>query len=275
MAQVTNVKEPAHAYGARPALGSPKGITMPNSADFCFPPGEPIIVTGAGSGIGRATARRAAQLGLRVAAWDLRSDGLPSLADEVTAEGGQIMTFVGDVADDDAVTSGFAAVADRFGPAAFLVNNAGPASSAPLDFDEAVRISVGGVRRMTEAWLAEGVPPHAAMVVTTSVAGNRVGTESDWYSAAKAALMGYVRHLAAQRGCQLRANGVAPGMTDTPRLTGFVESETGQRILARIPLGRMATADDIAYATLFLLSPLASYINGVFLPVDGGWTVTQ
>jgi 3-oxoacyl-[acyl-carrier protein] reductase len=113
------------------------------------------------------------------------------------------------------------------------------------------------------------------MVVTTSVAGNIVGTDSDWYSASKAGLMGYVRHLAAHRAPEFRSNGVAPGMTDTPRLAGFAASDTGKSVLAKNPLGRMATADDIAYATLFLLSPLAAYINGVFLPVDGGWTVTQ
>lgn len=113
------------------------------------------------------------------------------------------------------------------------------------------------------------------MVATASVAGNKVGTNSDWYSASKAAIMGYVRHLTSYRSHEFRSNAVAPGMTDTPRLAGFASSEVGQRVLERIPLGRMATPDDIAYATLFLLSPAASYINGVFLPVDGGWTVTQ
>ena len=85
----------------------------------------------------------------------------------------------------------------------------------------------------------------------------------------------YVRHLAAHRASEFRSNGIAPGMTDTPRLAGFAESETGQRILGRIPLGRMGTADDMAWAILFLLSPLASYVNGVLLTVDGGWTITQ
>ena len=64
-------------------------------------------------------------------------------------------------------------------------------------------------------------------------------------------------------------------MTDTPRLAGFVESELGQKVLQRIPLRRMAAPDDIAWAILFLLSPLGGYINGQLLTVDGGWTITQ
>jgi len=157
----------------------------------------------------------------------------------------------------------------------YLVNNAGPSSASDLEFDEALRIAVGSVRRVTDTWLGGGAPPGAALVNIASVAGNLVGTASDWYCAAKAAIMGYTRHLATYRSDEVRSNAVAPGMTDTPRLAGFVESEVGQRVLSRIPLRRMATPDDVAYAVLFLLSPLAGYINGVFLPVDGGWTITQ
>ncbi len=243
--------------------------------DFGFTRGDAIVITGAGSGIGRATALRAAELGLRVSAWDLNPVGLEETAALIRAAGGEVHSVVGDVTDELVVTEGFASARAAFGELPFLHNNAGPASSAPLAFDDAVRISVGSVRRMTEVWAAGGLPVGAAMVATTSVAGNKVGTESDWYSASKAALMGYVRHTAAHRAGEFRSNGVAPGMTDTPRLKGFVDSDRGHAVLERIPLGRMASADDIAYATLFLLSPLAGYINGVFLPVDGGWTVTQ
>lgn len=245
------------------------------AADFGFRRGDAIVITGAGSGIGRATALRAVEMGLRVSAWDLNPNGLQETAELLRAAGGEVHSVVGDVTDETVVTEGLAAARAAFGELPYLHNNAGPASSAPLPFDDAVRISVGSVRRLTEAWAAGGLPAGAAMVATTSVAGNKVGTESDWYSASKAALMGYVRHTAAHRAGEFRSNGVAPGMTDTPRLQGFAESERGLAVLQRIPLRRMATPDDIAYATLFLLSPLASYINGVFLPVDGGWTVTQ
>ena len=235
-----------------------------------FAPGDSLLVTGGGSGIGRAVALGALAAGLRVSAWDLRPDGLGELADQ------GVHTVVCDVADADARAEALAATTAALGGVPrYLVNNAGPSSQIPLDFDEAVRISVGSVRGLTQDWLDAGTPAGAAMVVTASVAGNRVGTESDWYSASKAAVMGYVRHLAAHHADRIRANGIGPGMTDTPRLAGFAESEMGHRILARVPLGRMGRPDEMAGPILFLLSPLASYVNGVFLPVDGGWTVTQ
>lgn len=246
-----------------------------SAVDLGFTAGDAVLITGAGSGIGRATAVRAAELGLSLSLWDLNPAGLEETAEQVRRLAPAVHTWVADVSDDAAVDAGFADAGRALGTIRYLHNNAGPASSSDIAFDRALEICVGSVRRMTEAWAAAGPGSDAAMVATTSVAGNLVGTDNAWYSASKAAIMGYVRHLAAHRAGEFRSNGVAPGMTDTPRLVGFAGSETGQRVLTRIPLKRMASADDIAWATLFLLSPLAGYINGVFLPVDGGWTVTQ
>ncbi|QTV79058.1 SDR family NAD(P)-dependent oxidoreductase [Microbacterium sp. NIBRBAC000506063] len=240
-----------------------------------FAPGDNLLITGAGSGIGRATALRAAELGLGTSLWDLNSDGLEETAASVREVGHPVHTWVGDVSDAALVTEGLSNARAQLGTIRYLHNNAGPASSSEIPFDRALELCVGTVRLMTDTWAASGPGPGAAMVATASVAGNVIGTASDWYSASKAAITGYVRHLAAYRSEEFRSNAVAPGMTDTPRLAGFASSPMGQRVLERIPLRRMGTPDDIAYATLFLLSPLASYINGVFLPVDGGWTVTQ
>jgi NAD(P)-dependent dehydrogenase (short-subunit alcohol dehydrogenase family) len=239
-----------------------------------FRHGDVVIVTGAGSGIGRATAKNAAATGLAVAAWDLNPGGVAETVREIEKDGGVAVAVTADVTDDEQVAAALAASAE-LGEARYLVNNAGPASSAELAFDEALVAGVGSMRRVAAAWLDRWAGAGAALVNVSSVAGNLIGTAPDWYPAAKAGIMGYTRHLAAYRSADVRANAVAPGMTDTPRLAGFAASEIGQRALARIPLGRLAAPDEISWAILFLLSPLASYINGVLLTVDGGWTVTQ
>ena len=244
-------------------------------AHLRFTRGDTVLISGAGSGIGRATALIAAQQGLQVGAWDIAEEGLSKTVEEIRQAGGTAHSFVGDVSNEQTVNEGMAAVRKELGPIRYLFNNAGPASATPIEFNDALLAAVGSVRLMTDTWADTGLPADPAMVVTTSVAGNLIGTDSAWYSASKAALMGYVRHLTAYRSGEFRSNGVAPGMTDTPRLAKFKESEMGQRVLEKIPLKRMATPEDIAWAALFLLSPLSSYTNGVFLPVDGGWTVTQ
>ncbi len=243
--------------------------------DLDFPDGTSLLITGAGSGIGRAVALRAAGMEIDLSLWDINPAGLAETAAAIAGSSVRVHSWVGDVGNQAVVEAGMAEATALYGPITLLHNNAGPPSSVPLEFDEAIVTSIGSVRRMTDAWAASGARSGGAMVATASVAGNVIGTESNWYSASKAALMGYVRHLAAHRATEFRSNAVAPGMTDTPRLAGLAASETGKRILERVPLHRMASPDDIATAVLFLLSPAASYINGVLLPVDGGWTVTQ
>lgn len=239
-----------------------------------FNPGDVVIVTGAASGIGRATALNAAAVGLHVAVWDLNLPGAEETASQISAAGGRAVAVRADVADDAQVRAALETSAG-LGEARYLVNNAGPPSAAEIEFDQALVMAAGSVRRVTEAWLGRSLPPEPALVNISSVAGNLIGTAPDWYPAAKSAIMGYTRHLTAYRHDAVRSNAVAPGMTDTPRLAGFAASEIGQRALQRIPARRLARPDEISWAILFLLSPLASYINGVLLTVDGGWTVTQ
>jgi NAD(P)-dependent dehydrogenase (short-subunit alcohol dehydrogenase family) len=250
-------------------------MNSPTGSSLGFSSSDAVIVTGAGSGIGAATARAAGGLGLKVVAWDVQTAGLTRTVEKIVADGGTATGTQVDVGDPAVVRRALAENTERLGPIRYLVNNAGPASAGELEFNEALQLAAGSVRDVTAAWLDLGVPEGAALVNVASVAGNVIGTAPDWYPAAKAAIMGYTRHLAAYRSDEVRANAVAPGMTDTPRLASFRDSEMGQRVVGRIPLGRMATPEEIAWPILFLLSPLASYVNGALLIVDGGWTVTQ
>jgi NAD(P)-dependent dehydrogenase (short-subunit alcohol dehydrogenase family) len=250
-------------------------MSSPAAISLGFEQGQAVIVTGGGSGIGRATAINAAGQGLAVAVWDLNEQGAQETVTQIVAAGGKAVAVTADVTDDDQVRAAFGASSSALGEARYLVNNAGPASSSDLDFDRAMVVCVGSMRRVATAWLDRGRHEGAALVNVASVAGNVIGTAPDWYPAAKAGIMGYTRHLASYRIADVRANAVAPGMTDTPRLAGFTASEVGQRALGRIPLGRLGRPEEIAWAILFLLSPLASYINGALLIADGGWTITQ
>ncbi|WP_432993631.1 SDR family NAD(P)-dependent oxidoreductase [Dactylosporangium sp. CA-233914] len=222
-----------------------------------FSTGDTVVVTGGASGIGAATAALAAGAGLRVVVWDI-----------APVDGGSIV----DVYDRAAVEAAFAAA----GPVRYLVNNAGPASGGPpLPFTDGLTFTAGSVELVTSAWLSTGPPEGAAVVNVASVAGNLVGTDSPWYSAGKAAIAGYTRHLATRAAPHVRANAVAPGFIETPRMAGFAGTPLGQSLIERNPMGRAGRPADVAAAILFLLSPAAAYVNGVLLPVDGGWTVAQ
>ena len=245
--------------------------------DFGFARGDTVVVTGAGSGIGRAIAVQAGGLGLRVSAWDVVADAVAGTVADITAAGGEAVAVLADVGNSDAVAAGFAATLDwSGGPSRYLVNNAGPASSLnQMAFNQALAATVGSVHLVTDTWLKGGPPDGSAIVNIASVAGNFVGTDSAWYSAGKAAIAGYTRHLATRAAPRVRANAIAPGFILTPRMADFGDTDLGRSLIARNPMQRAGRPDDVASVVLFLLSPLAGYINGVLLPVDGGWMVAQ
>jgi len=233
-----------------------------------------VVVTGAASGIGRATALLAGRLGLGVSAWDLNRAGAYEVVVEIAEGGGRGMAIDVDVTDDDRVAAAFVETREMLGIPRYLVNNAGPPSAADLEFRDALQMAAGSVQMVTEKWMALGLPELAAVVNVASIAGNLVGATPDWYSSSKAAIAGYTRFLAVTHGKRLRANAVAPGPVDTPRMTAYLATEIGQAWRDSNPMGRIAKPEEVASVICFLLSPAASHVNGVLLPIDGGATLS-
>ena len=236
--------------------------------DFGFRPGDSVIVTGAGRGIGRATALEAARQGLTVVGWDKVPAWLEETVRLGEEEGAVVRAVQADIAQPDDVRR---ALAESGATPRYLVNNAGPASTTAFAFNEGLAQSLGATTDVTEAWLALGPGPGCSVVSVASIAALIGG--AGWYACAKAGIAAYMRSLAVARPGGVRANTVAPGVTDTPRTAELLAGKRGRAMLGRVPLGRAATAEEMAQAILFLLSPAAAYVNGATLVVDGGQTL--
>ncbi|MDG2001845.1 MAG: SDR family oxidoreductase [Novosphingobium sp.] len=240
-----------------------------------FEAGQVVTVTGAGSGIGKATALAAATSGLGVAAWDINGDAAQITADEIAGLGGKALAITVDVADPEGVARAWDASL-ALGECPYLVNNAGPPSNDEAPFLTNLERALGSVELVTSQWLARVGDRADSLVNLASVAGNFQGggkTIQAFYPAAKTGITGYTRYLASKYDGKPRANAVAPGMTLTPRTVPFMQNPAIAENARSIPVGRPGYPEELAAAILFLLSPAASYINGVLLPVDGGWVV--
>lgn len=243
----------------------------PGDSFLGFPADAVLVVTGGGSGIGKATVQEATRLGLRVAAWDLDEATVMAFAAQQREAGRQVVGMIVDVTREDQVRAAFERTASAFGPAGLLFNNAGPAQYADTPFGAGLVASLGSVGLVTEAWLATAGSVNGTVVSTASVAGNVSGAGArPWYPAAKAGIAGYTRWLSVNRPNGIRANAVLPGSVETPRTAGHLSTPRGKEWAARIPVGRPGMPVEVAMAALFLLSPAASYINGALLVVDGG-----
>lgn len=240
-----------------------------------FAPGEAVVVTGAGSGIGRATALMAARSGLAVAVWDIAGEAAAETARMIEGLGARALALTVDVADAAAVANAWDATL-ALGNCRYLVNNAGPPSTDPGPFVANLSIALGSVELVTTQWLDRCAEQAASLVNIASIAGNFSGggqTIAPFYPSAKMGITGYTRWLATRYGGRPRANAVAPGVTLTPRTIPFLGNPARDAANSQIPMGRLGFPEELAGAIVFLLSPAASYINGVLLPVDGGMAV--
>ena len=241
------------------------------------------LVTGAGHGIGAATARRLAGLGARVVVCDLRGDR----AEAVVAElGGEALSLVADVSDATAVEALVAEVLARCGRLDIVHNNAGrlvPGTALTLDLDEWDRTMTTNVRSVF--LVSRAALPHlrerqGVIVNTASISGLVGEPDLVAYNTSKAAIINLTRQLAADFSREgVRVNCVCPGWIRTgfndPLFEGWSEEEIQTLVERQVPLGRQGTAEDVAGAVAFLCSDDASYITGHALVVDGGLTATN
>ncbi|MFD5032472.1 SDR family NAD(P)-dependent oxidoreductase [Streptomyces sp. NPDC058220] len=235
--------------------------------------GYGVLITGAGQGIGAATARRLAAEGARVLVTDLDEKRAATAAGSIPGA----VAFGCDVAERSSVEAAVAYAVECFGSLDVLVNNAYACTlDAPLFEDEPdevwardLDITLTGAFRCARAALPHLVASGRGSIVTIGSVNGEQDFGNHAYSAAKAGLTSLTRTLAghaAPRG--VRVNLVAPGTIHTDAWTGR-EAELG-RAAAHYPMGRVGTPDDIAAAVAFLASPDASWITGTTLPVDGG-----
>ena len=251
-------------------------VEPPSTLDLAFPPGGVLVVTGGGSGIGAAVAHTAAACGVRVAVWDIDGVGAQRVVDEIAASGGEGLAITADATDPAAVDGAMATTIARWGVApTYLVCNGGPAAATVLATPDGVARVIAGVSVPTEAFLAAGPPPGAAVVNVASIAGNWVAGGSEWYAAGKAAIAGLTRVLAARHGPGVRVNAIAPGVTRTPRTAATLAAGMEADLERRCPLRRPGEAHEAAAVIVFLCSPLASYVTGALVPVDGGIVLHQ
>lgn len=251
-------------------------MQLPPRLDLAFPPQRTLVVTGGGRGIGRAVARTAGRCGLRVAVWDLDGDAADAVVAELAADGVDAVAARADAADPAAVARALQATCDRWGaPPAYLVCNGGPPAGTPLTVPDGVATIAACVSVPVDAFVAAGPPDGAAIVNVASIAGTFVASGSDWYSAGKAAMVGLTRTLAARLGPGVRVNAVAPGVTRTARTEHILAGAGGADLARRCPLGRPGEPEETAGVIVFLCSPLAAYVTGAVVPVDGGLILHQ
>lgn len=240
--------------------------------------GKVAVVTGGGSGLGRASALRMAAEGARVACADRAVAAARETAAAITAAGGEAIAVETDVTDAASCVRMIEATLQRFGRLTTLVSSAGIAGPAggdptPEDWRRVIEVNLSGTWLAAQAARAALAAGGGAVVNLASIYGVTGGSRSPSYAASKGGVTNLTRQLALAWAPAIRVNCVCPGHVETP-LTAAIMADPAWRasMLARYPLGRFGSVDDVASAILYLASDEAAFVTGVALPVDGGYT---
>ncbi|MBS0429863.1 MAG: glucose 1-dehydrogenase [Proteobacteria bacterium] len=241
-----------------------------------------ILVTGASSGIGAATARLLGAQGARVLLAARRVAACEALLDEIRSAGGEGLAMAADVARDEDMHGLVEAALTRWGRLDGAFNNAGVlgrggpvAATADTDYDEVfdvnVRAAFHALRHQVPALRRGG---GGALVFTASMAATVGFAQAAVYTASKHAVLGLVRSAALELGGEgIRVNALCPGVVDTAMSdVGFGSPAGRDAFVARTPAGRAGAPEEIAPAAAYLLSQASSFVNGQALLVDGGYT---
>jgi 3-oxoacyl-[acyl-carrier protein] reductase len=238
-----------------------------------------VLVTGAASGMGRATAHVFAREGARVAVTDVRLADGEAVAADIRAEGGEAAAWALDVSDAAAIAAVVPEIAARFGGLDCVVNNAGVSAFAPIDaagyeavWERALPILLAAHPRIIRAalpFLRQSQSPRIVNIASTEALG--ATARDSIYAAAKAGVAGLTRALAVELGKEgITVNCICPGPINTGMTQGIAGADKAVFAARRTALRRYGEPEEVAHITLSLCLPAASYITGVTIPVDGG-----
>ena len=244
--------------------------------------GRVAIVTGAASGMGRATAILFADEGARVALVDRNADGVETVAAEIRAAGGDARAYAADLADGDAITALVASIRTDIGLIDILINNAGVSLPTMIDsahWEQAwaltFAVNLTAQARLIRACvedLARNGEGRVVNIASTEGLGATAGASP--YSAAKHGVIGLTRSMAVELGPRgINVNAVCPGPIRTGMTAGIPDEAKTIYAKRRVALKRYGDPEEVAHATLSLVLPAASFITGAYLVVDGGMSI--